>query len=548
MSLPLLMAFGRTVEPWLVFDPVCLRSAHGRAAAATAHPLASWAALCVLRDGGSAVDGAIAAQLVLNVVEPHASGIGGGAVMLVAANGAVHAIDGLSAAPAGVAQGRTANGARTRKQPGLGGRTVGVPGALRAMEQAHLRFGRLPWAHLFTPATALADAGFPLAPYLSRTLREVPDMHRECLAHALFYAGTDAPLPVGARLRNPRLALALRRIAHGGAEAFYHGELAREMVRAVQDGPSTGFLTEHDLAVYRAVDRAPVHFPLGHFSVCSAALPAMGGVAVGQILGIAARLGLTRIGRDLSAADIHVLAQAGRAAFAHRRLYGDPDFVPVDAAALLDPAYLDACAREVDCQAGDSSPPPSEQGLADSMTSHICVADAAGVVVSMTTTINSNFGARISVSGFYLNNVLTNFADERTSRPSCAANALAPGKRPRTTIAPCIVLDPSGRPVAAIGAGGGWRIIGYVANGLLRLAAGERDPQALVAAPHAMNWGGLTELEPPLGRHADALSARGHRVVTRPMDGGTQCLLLDANGVAAGGDTRRDGAAMAIGA
>jgi gamma-glutamyltranspeptidase/glutathione hydrolase len=303
-----------------------------------------------------------------------------------------------------------------------------------------------------------------------------------------------------------------------------------------------------DLAAYRAVDRTPVRFPLGDLTVCSAGLPAMGGVAVGQILGIAARLGLTRIGRDLSAADIHVLAQSGRAGFAQRRLYGDPDFVPLDAAALLEPAYLDECARRATWTACGGLLAIGEQDVADSMTSHICVADAAGMVVSMTTTINQNFGARISVSGFYLNNVLTNFANERKSHGLHVANAMAPRKRPRTTIAPCIMLDPCGRAVGAIGAGGGHRIIGYVTNGLLRLAAGERDPQALVAAPHALNWGGLTELEPPLGRHVAALAARGHRTLTRPMDGGMQCLLLDATGVSAGGDIRRDGTAMATGA
>jgi gamma-glutamyltranspeptidase/glutathione hydrolase len=460
-------------------------------------------------------------------------------VILIAVKGAVLAIDGLSAAPAGVADALCAD------DP-FGGHTVGVPGVLRAMELAHCRFGRLPWPQLFEPAIGLAAGGFPVAPYLARTLRDIPALYDENLARTLFCNGTDRPLPIGRRVRNPALARVLRSVAEGGADVFYIGEVAHDIARAVRNGLACGCLAVSDLAAYRAVDRAPIRFQVGDHTVCSGGLPAMGGVAVGQIAGIAARLGVDGIGRDLSADEIDVLAAAGRAAFEHRPVYGDPDFVPVDAAGLLDPAYLDERALQLkrtgcrECVAADG------QTRGGSMTSHICVADTAGTVVSMTTTINQNFGAHLNVGGFYLNNALTNFAVRPMSRGRRLANAMAPRKRPRTTIAPCIVLDSAGRPVAAIGAGGGYRIIGYVANGLLRLAAGERDPQALVAAPHALNWGGLTELEPPLGRHARALAERGHRTRTRRLDGGAQCLLIGADGVAAGGDTRRDGAAMAM--
>ncbi len=537
-------------EPWLDFDPTRTRSARGRAAAATANPLASRAALEMLRAGGSAIDGAIAAQAVLTVVEPNASGIGGGAMIVLHDRAGTHVIDGLAAAPASVPD-RLQTDFDGRSVPAdrvvYGGRTVGVPGVLRALDLAHRRFGRLPWAQLFEPAVALAESGFPLAPYLVRTLQEIPPIRDERMARTLFCGGTEAPLPVGTRLHNLPVARALQRIAEGGADAFYHGELADNIVRAVRSDYFPGGITGADLANYRAVERVPVRFPLGRLSVVGAPLPAFGCIAVGQIIGIASRHGLDGIGRDLTADEIHILAEAGRIAFADRARYADPDFTEIDGAASLAAGYLDARAALLDPhRRTDRIRSGRPEALAASMTSHLAIADAGGQVVSMTTTINQNFGARISVDGFYLNNALTNFAAEPVLNEKRVPNAMAPHQRPRTTIAPAIVLDETGRPVAAIGAGGGYRIIGYVANGLLRLAGGEGDPQALLAAPHALNWNGISEIEPALERHAENLIARGHWLSVRRLDGGTQCLLMDGGAVLAGGDPRRDGAAMAI--
>jgi len=550
MTPPLQLAFGRVPEPWLDFDATRRRAAGGRAAAATANPLASWAALTMLHAGGAAIDGAIAAQAVLTVVEPNASGIGGGAMIVLHDSGTTYVFDGLTAAPARVPE-RLETDFDGRSVPAeravYGGRTVGVPGVLRALDAAHRRLGRLPWARLFAPAVALAEGGFPLAPYLVRTLQEIPPMRDEAMARSLFCGGTGAPLPVGRRLHNIPLARALQRIAEGGADAFYQGELAERIARAAQTDHFPGTITAADLRCYRAVERPPVRFRLGRFTVVGAPLPAFGSIAVGQIVGIAAHLGLDGIGRDMTADEIHILAEAGRIAFADRARYADPDFTPVDAAAALAAGYLDARAALLDRRRRiDRIRPGRPDALAASTTSHIAVADAAGQVVSMTTTINQNFGARIAVDGFYLNNALTNFAADPVQDGRRVPNAMAPRKRPRTTIAPAIVLDEAGRPVAAIGAGGGYRIIGYVANGLLRLARGEADPQALLAAPHALNWNGITELEPALERHAANLIARGHWLAVRRLDGGTQCLLRDGSTVLAGGDPRRDGAAMAI--
>lgn len=526
----------------------------GRAAVAAANPLAAAAALRILREGGSAVDAAVAAQAALTVVEPNASGIGGGAMLLVHESGAVTAIDGIAAAPGEVPErletdfnGRTVPSDRAV----FGGRTVGVPGALRALEDAHRRFGRLPWRTLFAPAIELAATGFALAPYVVRTLLEIPMMRDEAMARALYCGGGDAPLAPGTVIRNPELAATLTAIAEGGADAFYQGEIAARIVAAVRGDAFDGRMTLADLAGYRAVERQAPRFGLGGWRVATAPLPAYGGIAAGQLVGIAARLGINGIGPELSEQEIHLLAESGRVAFADREHYADPDHTgdgrAVDVGTLLSPDYLARRARHVDrLRRNDRIPAGHTDGLGGSMTSHVSIADGAGQVVSMTTTINQNFGARIAVGGFYLNNALTNFALQPVSHGRRVANAMAPGKRPRTSIAPCIVMDGEGRAVAALGAGGGFRIIGYVASALLRLAGGMRDPRAILAAAHAMNWSGSTEIEPAYAQHAAALVARGHFVVTRRFDGGTQMVLADGDGWTAGGDPRRDGVGLVL--
>ena len=553
--MPVLTAFGREAEAWIDVDPTRRVAARGRAAAATANPLASWAALRMLRAGGSAVDAAVAAQAMLTLVEPNASGLGGGAIVLVHQAGATLCLDGLATAPARVPV-RLATDFDGRSVPPdraiYGGRTVGVPGALRALERAHRQFGRLAWAALFEPAIELAEQGYPLSPYLWRSLHENPAVRDTGFAQAQYCGGDDAVLPPGSVLRNPALAASLRSIAEDGAAALYEGALAEAVVRAACDDPFAGTLTAADMASYAPVARAPLRFTVGGLTVLAAPLPAYGGLAAAQIVAFAQRMGVSSLGVDLSANAVHVLAEAGRLAFADRWPYADPDHAPADVAQLLDPAYLDARAALLHpVRRTDRIVPGRGRELGASMTSHLCVADERGQVVSMTTTINQNFGSRIAVGGFWLNNVMTNFAAEPVLRgrlrPDLAdPNAMAPFKRARTTIAPMIVLDEAGQPLAALGAGGGYRIIGYVANALLRLAGGMRDPQAILAAPHALNWSGISEVEPSLDRHVRELSARGHWVHVRRMDGGTQCLVLENGTVRAAGDPRRDGVGMAL--
>lgn len=535
--------------PWLDHDATRSRPARGHAAAATAHPLASHAAVSMLKAGGSAVDAAVAAQMVLTAVEPNASGLGGGAILLIATGGAVHAIDGLSASPARVTDrldrdfdGRIVPAERAS----FGGRTVGVPGALRALEMAHRQFGRLRWSELFAPAIDLAETGYPLSPYLLRALRENPAAQTEAMARTLYCGPDTLPWPAGTRLQNPALARSLRMIAEQGADAFYEGEIARQICAAVAADAFPGTLTADDMAGYRSVHRPPCRFQLGPWQVAGGCLPAFGAIAVGQVIGIALHLGVSGLDADMTADQIHSLTEAGRLAYADRQVYaGDPDISPCDVQALLDPGYLHdrACLLDPRRRTQGLTAGTAEGG---SMTSHLSIADEHGCVVSMTTTINNNFGSRVSVGGFYLNNVMTNFAARPIEGGRRSVNALAPNKRARTSIAPCIVLNAAGTPIAAVGAGGGNRIIGTVANALLRLAGGMTDPQAIVASPHALNAAGQIELEPPLDRHVANLAARGHWMLPRKLDGGTQMVLRDGQSWSAGGDPRRDGVGMAV--
>ncbi|MCC6718061.1 MAG: gamma-glutamyltransferase [Acetobacteraceae bacterium] len=547
-------AFGRAPDSWINTDPARRMPASGRAAVATANPLASRAALLMLRAGGAAVDAAVAAQAALSVVEPNASGIGGGAMILVHDGDRQLCLDGLARAPARVTA-RLATDFDGRSVPAeramYGGRTVGVPGALMALEHAHRRFGRLPWSDLFTPAIELAAEGFPLSPYLWRALQENPAVRDTRFARAQ-YCDAGVVLPPGTVRRNPALAASLAAIAADGAAALHEGPLAEAIIRATADDPFPGTLTPADLAGYRPVERKPLHFPLGDMMVLAGPLPAYGGLAAAQMIGFLRHHGVAELGATLSADEIHLLAEAGRLAIMDRWPYADPDFAIADIAQLLDPAYLASRAALIDPQRRSNRFPPGRgRELGGSQTSHLCVADARGQVVSMTTTINQNFGSRVEAGGLWLNNVMTNFAAEpvlrgRSGREWRDPNALAPHKRARTTIAPVIVLDATGRPFAALGSGGGFRIIGYVANALLRLAGGMRDPQALLDAPHALNWNGVTEIEPELEHHARALAERGHWPHVRRMDGGTQCLILADGLVHAAGDRRRDGVGMAL--
>ncbi|MGQ0675241.1 MAG: gamma-glutamyltransferase [Rhodospirillales bacterium] len=530
---------------------------------AAANPLAAEAGLAVLRQGGGAIDAAIAAQMVLNLVEPQSSGIGGGAFIVHydAKARIATTYDGRETAPAAAKPERFLGPDGKPlpfRQAVSGGLSVGVPGVLRALELAHKAHGKLDWAELFQPAIQLSRQGFPVSPRLSALLAEEKALRGDAAARAYFYAPDGAPWPPGHVLKNPALARTLELVARGGPDAFYRGEIARAVAAAVTGAAGNpGDLTEADLAAYRAVERAPVCGPYRAWLVCGMGPPSSGGLAVLQILGMLQRFELKAM-KPMSAEAVHLIAEAMRLAYADRGRYmADSDFVKVPVKGLIDPAYLArragliAPARAMD-KAEPGDPPGREArfwGDDDSRevpaTSHLVAVDAWGNAVSMTTTIEDAFGARLMVEGFLLNNELTDFSFRPDDDGKPVANRVEPGKRPRSSMAPTLVFDRGGRLVMAVGSPGGSAIINYVAKTLIGVLDWGLDIQLAIELPNFGNRGGTTELEKGTAVEAlrPALEAMGHKISVIPFVSGLHAIAPTPAGLSGGADPRREGVA-----
>ncbi len=531
---------------------------------AAANPLAAEAGREVLRAGGSAVDAAIAVQLVLNLVEPQSSGIGGGAFMVHwdQALRKTTTLDGRETAPSAAKPERflLPDG---RPQPFMaaviGGRSVGVPGTVRLLEDAHKRWGKLSWAAVFAPAIKLAEEGFSISPRLNGLLSREQALRSDPVARAYFYDAEVKPKAVGETLRNPAFAATLRTIAAGGASAFYAGPIAQDVVATVTGHPTNpGDMTLADLAAYRAVEREPVCGGYRVYTICGMGPPSSGALAVQQILGLVERFDLARMGPGANAA--HWISEAGRLAFADRNLYvGDPAFVDVPAAGMLDRSYLASRANLMSADrsmgmARAGEPPRRRAQLlapADDQieygTSHISIIDGQGNAVSMTTTIEDGFGARIMTKGgFLLNNELTDFNFVPAVNGAPVANRVEPGKRPRSSMAPTLVFDAFGRLYAVVGSPGGSQIIPYVAKTIIALLDWRLDPQQAVDLANFGSRNGPTEVE--RGTEAEGwmttLQARGHEVRAIEMTSGIQAIVVSPIGYLGGADTRREGVAI----
>jgi len=526
--------------------------------AVTANAYATDAAAEILQLGGNALDAAIAAQWVLNLVEPQSSGIGGGGFLLHWDSRRKHvsAWDGRETAP------RAASADFTRRADGslatfseiLGtGKAVGVPGLVAVLEAAHRRHGKLKWERLFRPAIRLAENGFAVSPRLHLLLRDDPLLRRDAAARVLYYQDNGEARRVGEVLRNAELAASLRRIATDGANALYGGAVAEQIAAAV--GQRGGVLKAADIRDYRPMQRTAVCGPYRRWRICGMPPPSSGGIGVLQVLGLLERAEMAP-GDSSSADSAHLFAEAGRLAYADRARYlADPDFVAVPQRELLRPEYLARRARLIDRRRsmGIAAPGTLPAGHAQTdddaaelpATTHVSIVDREGNAVALTSSIESAFGSRIQVAGFLLNNQLTDFSltGERDGKP--VANRLEPGKRPLSSMAPTLVFDAAGRLYAVLGSPGGSRIINYVARTLAALLDGKHDPAAAVALPHVGNRNGATEIERDRVPEALALELerRGHTLQRVDMTSGLHLIARSVDNWVGAVDPRREGVA-----
>lgn len=548
--------------------------AFSRFAVAAANPLATDAGYQVLKAGGSAIDAAVAVQMVLTLVEPQSSGIGGGAFILHAEGKRLDAYDGRETAPA-AANERLFLRADGQPMPFaeavVGGRSVGVPGTLRALQQAHRQHGRLPWATLFTPAIRLAEDGFRVSPRLHAALLADTALRQTPNAAAFYYRADGQPWPAGHLLKNPALAAVLRRVAAEGPDAFYSGPIALDLVRRVRTHPSNpGLITEQDLLRYEARERSAICTDWqARYRVCGFPPPSSGHLAVMQILKlIEFSPRATGLGADgLPTPEfLHLYTEAARLAFADRAQFvGDPAFVAApggDWTRLLDDSYLRERAKLIGPRSLRTAPAGEPvAGRAawapmalqpESGTSHLSIVDAEGRAIAMTSTIESVFGSRLLADGgtglpggFLLNNELTDFSfvpADAQGRP--VANRVQGGKRPRSSMSPTLVFDRhDGRLIMSVGSPGGAGIIHYTAKTLIGTLDWGLDVQRAIALPNFGSYNGPTLLE--RGRFpaatVEALAARGHGVTETDLTSGLQALQRTDTGWFGGADPRREG-------
>lgn len=533
---------------------------------AAANPLAAEAGRDVIAKGGNAIDAMVAVQTVLGLVEPQSSGLGGGAFLVYydAKSGKLTTFDGRETAP------MEATPKLFLDESGqplkfmaavVGGRSVGTPGTVRLLEEVHKRYGRADWAGLLEPATTLAANGFQVSPRLASLVASEGDRlktYKDTTAY--FFDKSGAALKAGTQLKNPAYAETLALLADGGADAFYKGKIAEAIVKTVREAAGNpGVLSLADLSNYRIIERQPVCFTYRALDVCGMEPPSSGAIAVSQILGVSEHFDLKALGPE-NVESWRIIGDAQRLAFADRERYvADTSFVPLPIKGLIDKSYLDERAKLLD---GDKALTKEEvkagepgwdhaflfgkdAALELPSTSHFVIVDKEGNVVSMTTTIENGFGSRLMTNGFLLNNEMTDFSFKTHDGGLPVANRVEPGKRPRSSMAPTIVMK-DGKPLLAIGSPGGSQIIGYVAQALIGYIDWGMPVEAVVAQPHLINRFGTYDLEAGTSAEAMAepLKALGYEVKAGEMNSGLHAIEITPNGLVGSADPRREGIAV----
>lgn len=532
---------------------------------ASANPYASEAGAEMLRKGGNAIDAMVATQLVLGLVEPQSSGIGGGAFLVYwnAKQQELTTFDGRETAPLEVTPQLFQD---DKGQPlkfydaVVGGRSVGTPGTVKLMWDTHQKLGKLDWKTLFEPAIDLATNGFTVSPRLAKLIDNDQEfLQRSPAAKAYFFNQDGSPIKAGQQLKSPDYAKTLQAISEQGAVAFYQGKIAQDIVNTVRNETSNpGVLNLIDFTAYQVKEREPVCAPYRQYAICGMGPPSSGALALGQIMGVLSHYPISDMGKD-NVQSWRLLGDASRLAFADRGKYmADSDYVPMPTQGLLDKKYLEKRAellkgKNALAETSAGSPPWShannyalDEAIELPSTSHFSIVDKDRNVVSITTTIENGFGSRLMVGGFLLNNELTDFSFRSHVDGVPIANRIEPGKRPRSSMAPTIVME-NNQPYMAIGSPGGSQIIGYVAKTLVGHLDWGLNLQQAIDLPNMNNRFGSFELEKDTTAEAwgPKLEKLGFKIQVKELNSGVQAIKLQGNSLLGAADPRREGKVIA---
>ena len=529
---------------------------------AAANPYASWAGKNILEKGGSAIDAAVAVQSMLSLVEPQSSGIGGGAFILYwdNKNKVLHTFDGRETAPKAVNSHWFIEGNKPMRwiDAVVGGKSVGVPGAVKALEMAQSEFGKLPWNSLFDDTIKTAEDGFKVSPRLAKLV--ALDYHpglKTFPASSVYFFPAGMPLQEGVIKKNRKLAKTLRGIAEKGSDYLLKGDVAQKIVDAVNGAEiNPGNMTLEDLASYEPIKREPVCGLYHEKRICGMAPPSSGGVNVYQILKMLEQFNLSQYKPD-SVEFANLYTQSSAMAYADREKFiADSDYTNLPFAAMINTAYLERRAESIEVdkkwRRARAGQPYAEANVALGMsmelpnTSHVSIVDKDGNAVSMTTSIEFMFGSGLMVEGFLLNNQLTDFSFSPTQERFPVPNRVEPGKRPRSAMSPTMVFDKEGNLEVVVGSPGGSRIVSYVAQTLIGVLDFGLDIQQAINLPKITNRNDYTALEKgtPIEKLEGPLTALGHKVKVIDLNSGLHGIQFKSGKLIGGADPRREGIAV----